>query len=352
MKNIVCKNYTVYINNWESFTQNIDEIDPSQIFILVDENTEKYCLHLLLEKLNRSAQVIRIPSGERYKNLDTCQWIWAQLLKYGADRHSLLLNLGGGVIGDMGGFCAATYMRGIKFMQVPTTLLSQVDASVGGKLAVDLLGFKNMIGLIKDPENVFIFTNFLKSLPKDQIRSGYAELLKHGLIADKETWNILSRQDDISTLDYTELVYQSVIVKKKVTEQDPEEKGIRKILNFGHTVGHAIESYWLDSKTPLLHGDAIAIGMVSEAYLSYRVGKINEEELYDIRNSLLRIYGHHPHLVGPRDKIIEIMKLDKKNKNGNIQFALLEDVGHACFDIKVEQDMIEDSFLYYKEDVY
>lgn len=351
MKTITCKNYKITINSWDGFSNKIGKLDPSQIFILVDENTEKYCLHIVLEVLDRPVQVIRIPSGERYKNLETCQWIWAQLLKYGADRHSLLLNLGGGVIGDMGGFCAATYMRGIKFIQIPTTLLSQVDASVGGKLGIDLLGFKNMVGLIKDPDEVFIFTNFLKTLPKDQIRSGYAELLKHGLIADKESWNILSRQDDISTLDYTELVYQSLIIKKNVTEQDPHELGLRKILNFGHTIGHAIESYWLDSKTPLLHGDAIAIGMVSEAYLSYRVGKINESELYDIRNALLRLYGHHPHLVKPSDKIIEIMKHDKKNKRGSIQFALLEDVGQACYDINIDQAMIEDSFLYYKEEV-
>jgi 3-dehydroquinate synthase len=213
------------------------------------------------------------------------------------------------------------------------------------------MGFKNMIGLIYDPDAVFIFTQFIKSLPKEQSRSGYAELLKHGLIADKETWQSLAKQEDITALDYSDLVYQSVLIKKNVTEQDPTEKGLRKILNFGHTIGHAIESYWLDSKTPLLHGDAIAIGMVSEAYLSYRVGKINESELYDIRENLIRLYGHHPKFLKPSNKIIEIMKHDKKNIKGLFHFSLLEDIGQACFDITVDQHMIEDSFLFYTQNV-
>ena len=177
MKNIQCKNYNIYINDWSNFKSFVTEMDPTTIFILVDQNTEKYCLLHLLENLDATVQVIRIPAGEQNKNIQTCQHIWTKLLQYGADRHSLLINLGGGVIGDMGGFCAATYMRGIRFIQMPTTLLSQVDASVGGKLGVDLMGFKNMIGLIQDPNAVFIFTEFLSTLPVDQIKSGYAELL-------------------------------------------------------------------------------------------------------------------------------------------------------------------------------
>ncbi|MBK7698912.1 MAG: iron-containing alcohol dehydrogenase [Saprospiraceae bacterium] len=188
MKNIRCKNYQIHINNWIELTSFLHHEDPSSVFIIVDENTEKYCLHLVLEHLDIPVQVIRIPSGEQNKNLTTCQHIWTNLMRYGADRHSLVINLGGGVIGDLGGFCAATYMRGIRFVQVPTTLLSQADASVGGKLGIDLMGFKNMVGLIQDPAAVFIFTEFLSTLPVDQIKSGYAELLKHGLIADKNAW--------------------------------------------------------------------------------------------------------------------------------------------------------------------
>jgi len=180
----------------------------------VDENTEKYCLPHLVENIDETVQIIRIPSGEQNKNLNTCQVVWSKLLQNGADRHSLIINLGGGVIGDLGGFCAATYMRGIKFIQMPTTLLSQVDASVGGKLGVDLLGFKNIVGMIRDPDGVFIFTDFLTTLPSDQMRSGYAELLKHGLIADKKIWESLSKNAGFETLDYEKLVYESVLIKK------------------------------------------------------------------------------------------------------------------------------------------
>jgi 3-dehydroquinate synthase len=351
MKPIKCKNYSIYFNDWSAITDYIERVAPSSTFILVDENTEKYCLHHLLEHVTGICHVIRIPSGELNKTIETCQYVWSQLLRYGADRYSLMINLGGGVIGDLGGFCAATYMRGIRFIQVPTTLLSQVDASVGGKLGVDLLGFKNMIGLIQDPEMILIHTPFLRTLPDAQIRSGYAELLKHGLIADKESWQTLSKASNINTLNYDLLVYDSVTTKKSVTEQDPQERGLRKILNFGHTIGHAIESYWLDSKTPLLHGDAVAIGMVSEAYLSYRVGNITESELFDIRYSLIDLYGHHPKYVKPVKELMTLMAADKKNQNGNIKFALLQEVGHACFDVQVQQDLIEDSFTFYREKV-
>ncbi len=349
MMPIKCKNYSIHIDDWLGFNKTLKSIDPSTVFILVDENTEKFCLHQLLEKIDIDCQVIRIPSGERHKTIETCQFVWSKLLRYCADRHSLMINLGGGVIGDLGGFCAATYVRGIRFIQVPTTLLSQVDASVGGKLGVDLMGFKNMIGVIKDPEAVFIFPSFLETLPSDQMKSGYAELLKHGLIADKKAWQELSQQVNINTLDFKHLIYQSVIIKKNVTEKDPNERGVRKILNFGHTIGHAIESYWLDSKTPLLHGEAIAIGMVGEAYLSYRVGKISEGELYDIRSSLIKIYGHHPKFVKPQDELIKIMSSDKKNRLGSIKFSLLEEVGQACYDIQIDKETIADSFIYYRE---
>lgn len=351
MKSIHCKKYDIHINNWSAFKTLVKKIQPTITFVLVDENTEKYCLHHLLINLDGPSHIIRIASGEHNKTLTTCQEVWIKLLHNGADRHSLLINLGGGVIGDLGGFCAATFMRGIHFIQMPTTLLSQVDASVGGKLGVDLLGFKNMVGLIQDPSGVFIFTDFLHTLPSEQMRSGYAELLKHGLIADANSWSILSKTASFQELDYENLVYESVKIKKSVTEQDPYEKGLRKILNFGHTIGHAVETYWMDSKTPLLHGEAIAIGMVSEAYLSYRLGNIAESELFDIRSSILRLYGHHPKFVKPAEDLIRLMRGDKKNHNGNIRFALLESVGTACYDVQVANTAIEDSFLFYKEKI-
>lgn len=349
MKYVDCKNYQIHFNDWKAFEATLKKMNPSTCFILVDENTEKLCLHILLEHVDIACQVIKIPSGEHNKSLATCQFVWTKLMQNGADRHSILLNLGGGVIGDLGGFCAATYMRGIRFIQIPTTLLSQVDASIGGKLGVDLMGFKNMVGIIKDPDFVFIFTPFLKTLADDQIRSGYAELLKHGLIADKNAWSILSKVNDVTSLNFDQMVYDSVIIKKSVTEKDPNERGLRKILNFGHTIGHAVESYWMDSKSPLLHGEAIAIGMVSESYLSYRIGNITESELFDIRNTITRIYGHNPKYLKPKEELIALMRSDKKNHSGTIKFALLENVGHACYDVEVGHDVIEDSFLFYKE---
>lgn len=351
MKFIQSKQYQIHVNNWSEFETYIQQLDFTSLFVLVDENTEKYCLHLLLEHIQVPMQVVRIPFGEQNKNLESCQQIWSKLLQNGADRNSILINLGGGVIGDMGGFCAATYMRGIRFIQMPTTLLSQVDASIGGKLGIDLLGFKNMIGLIKDPEAVFIFTSFLDTLSRQQLKSGYAELLKHGLIADRSSWERLSKAESIAELDFEQLVYESIQIKKNVTEKDPHEKGLRKILNFGHTIGHAVESYWMDSRTPLLHGEAIAIGMVSEAFLSYRVGNITENELFDIRNSILKLYGHHPKFVKPSNELIDLMRADKKSNNGEFRFSLLDSVGHACYDIPVSKDVVEESFLFYKEKI-
>lgn len=351
MHEIQCKNYNIIINHWPALVQYVASCDASRIVVIADENTEKYCLHQLLEHLHQEVQVVRIKSGEQNKNIATCQHVWTKLMQYGCDRHSLVINLGGGVIGDLGGFCAATYMRGIRFIQVPTTLLSQVDASVGGKLGVDLNGFKNMVGVILDPAAVFIFTEFLDTLPAEQMLSGYAELLKHGLIADSSSWIRLSAQANILGLDYEDIVYESVKIKKTVTEQDPYERGMRKILNFGHTIGHAVETYWMDSSSPLLHGEAIAIGMVAEAFLSYRMGYITESDVFQIRHAIFKLYGHHPRYVKPAAEIMQIMKGDKKNMKGNIRFALLESIGKACYDIEADNNAIMESLVFYKEKI-
>lgn len=351
MKTIFCSNYKIHINHWMAFEEALQEMKPSSIFILVDENSEKFCLPYVLEKIEVKSTIIRINSGEQNKSLNTCQLVWTKLLQNGADRHSLLINLGGGVIGDLGGFCAATYMRGIKFIQMPTTLLSQVDASIGGKTGVDLQGSKNIVGLIKDPAYVFVFTDYLKSLSFEQIRSGYAELLKHGLISDKNIWHKLSDNFNLTGLNFEDVVFESITIKKSITEQDPNELGIRKILNFGHTIGHALESYWMESRTPLLHGEAVAIGLVCEAFLSYRIGNINEPELFEIRNSILKIFGHHPKFVKPDQELITLMLNDKKNYGGNIRFSLLKSIGNACFDIQISKNDIQESIIFYKEKI-
>ena len=242
MKKIECNTYDIFINDWSAINQYITTGNFSSIFVIVDDNTLKYCLPLFEEKVNASFRVICIQDGEQHKNIDTCMFIWNKMIELGADRHSLCINLGGGVIGDMGGFVACTFMRGMPFTQVPTTLLSQVDASVGGKLGIDYNDYKNLIGIIQNPGAVFMYTDFLKTLPYRQLLSGFAEIIKHGLIRDKQAFERLTKVESLSNIDWEELIHESVLIKQKVTEEDPYERGLRKILNFGHTLGHAIES--------------------------------------------------------------------------------------------------------------
>jgi len=348
-KRLITKNYTIHINNNAVLSKFLKNGAYSKVFVLVDENTEKYCLHKIINALPENIHVIRIISDEINKNLTTCQKIWKKLINNGADRHSLLINLGGGVVGDMGGFCAATYMRGIDFIQIPTTLLSMADASIGGKLGIDVMNYKNIVGLISNPKAIFVFTDFLETLPYNQLRSGYAELLKHGLISDNEVWKHLSSVEDINSLSYEKIITKSISIKNNITEEDPQEKGLRKVLNFGHTIGHAIESYWLESSSSLLHGEAIAIGMISEAYISYSLGKITEEELFEIRKAILNLYGHQRKFVKPIEKIIAYMKSDKKNHGNSIRLALLEGIGSACYDVEVSPEMIYQSLVFYRK---
>lgn len=349
MKTIRCKHYAIYIDQWQSFNDFIQKLNPSKLVVIIDENTEKYCLSHLLEKVDKKCNVIKILSGEKNKNIETCQYIWSEFIRLTCDKKTLVINLGGGVIGDIGGFCAATFMRGLAFIQVPTTLLSQVDASIGGKLGIDFLGYKNMIGLIQEPLAVFIFTSFLKTLPTEQLKSGYAEMLKHGLIQDLSFWSTLSSEDHLNHVYLPKDIYQSCLIKKSITEIDTQEKGLRKILNFGHTIGHAIESYWMDSPHALLHGHAIAIGMVCEAYLSYRMSTLSESSLFEIRQRLFKIFGQHPKYVKPVKEMMEFIYLDKKNYDGEIKMVLISEIGRAIFDQTISEDLIEESFLFYKE---
>ena len=219
----------------------------STLFVLVDENTRAFCLPIFEQKISNLAyHIIEIPSGETHKNIATCQFIWSEMVKYGADRKSCLINLGGGVIGDMGGFTASTFYRGMDFIQIPTTLLSQVDASIGGKLGIDFMNLKNAVGLFKNPKQVCISADFLHTLSPREIRSGFAELIKHGLIASKKDWDELKDIKSISEVaDWEKYIIPSLAIKKAVVQEDPFEMGLRKSLNFGHTIGHAIESHAL-----------------------------------------------------------------------------------------------------------
>lgn len=328
----------------------------SQIIILVDENTKAHC-YPKVKSLLPQHQIIEIKSGEIHKNLETCQQIWQKLTDFETDRKTLMLNLGGGVIGDMGGFCASTYKRGIDFIQIPTTLLAQVDASVGGKLGIDFQDLKNHIGLFREPNQVIIYPNFLETLPQREFFSGLAEIIKHALIADKEYWQELVNLNQKSNSKeefYTSLnknlmgvIQKSVQIKENVVSQDLKEGGLRKILNFGHTIGHAIESFYLKTENSLLHGEAIAIGMICESFLSYKKDYITKEELDEIIIFILNIYSKVNIEDNETSDIIKLTTQDKKNESGKVKLSLLEKLGKGNFNQEVPQNWIKESLEYY-----
>jgi 3-dehydroquinate synthase len=320
--------------------------DYDKVAVLVDENTRLHCLPLV-QNVIKPTDIIEIESGEEKKTLDTCVRIWKELTDNHYERKSLLVNLGGGVIGDMGGFCAATYKRGIDFINIPTTLLSQVDASVGGKLGIDFLGFKNHIGTFELPRKVFIDTKFLKTLPGRELRSGFAEVIKHCLIADKDYWEIVSNVD-FKDQNWPDIVNHSVKVKNEVVEEDPFEKGRRKILNFGHTIGHAIESHFLQKdEQRLLHGEAIAAGMICEAYLSEKFCTLPESSVKSIENYIIKTFGHIRISKEDIDEITILCLQDKKNEKGIINFSLLEEIGNSVFNVGIEQNEIRNVLQQY-----
>jgi len=348
MKKIDCKTYSIYLNDWEAINRYVSQGNFSSILVLVDNNTFRCCLPIFRDKVTFHYKIIRIQSGEQHKNLTTCQFIWDKMIEHGADRHSLCINLGGGVIGDMGGFTASTFMRGMSFIQVPTTLLAQVDASVGGKLGIDYHNYKNLIGIILNPGAVFIFTKFLQTLDFRQILSGFAELLKHGLIRDKEVFERLVQIKIFATIEWEQLVYESVLLKKSITEEDPHERGVRKILNFGHTLGHAIESKALSVNFELLHGEAIAIGMVMEAHLSFQKGYLQYEEADYIKKRILAFYKYYQDIIPSLDELLSLMSKDKKNEAGKIRFSLLKEIGEGNYNEEVTPEEIGQAVRFYK----
>jgi 3-dehydroquinate synthase len=334
----------------------------SQIIVLVDENTKKHCYERLAFKSFLPAhELIEIKSGEEEKNLQTCTKIWQKMTEMELDRKALFINLGGGVIGDMGGFCASTYKRGIDFIQIPTTLLSMVDASVGGKLGIDFSfdnnTFKNHIGVFRVPDAVLVSTEFLETLPLDELRSGYAEVLKHCLIADVQKWKKLIREGKQSwhlcqiqewqANDWEDVVSHSIQIKDKITTEDPTEKGLRKTLNFGHTLGHAVESFYLITPKKLLHGEAIAVGIICESYLSLKRNLISEEDFKQISECILSVYGKVSIPNDDLDAIIELTKQDKKNEYSEVQFALIGPIGFCGYGISVGEKEMKEALEYY-----
>lgn len=317
----------------------------SKLVVLVDSNTRIACYPKLYSELP-AHYVIEIEAGEERKNLTTCELVWQQLTDLNTDRKALLIVLGGGVPGDLGGFCAATYKRGIDFILLPTTLLSQVDASVGGKLGVDFHGFKNHIGVFQEPVATIIDTKFLGTLSTAELRSGFAEVIKHCLLSDKAMWDVI-RKKKLAEQDWSALVSHSVAFKASVTQADPKESGLRKILNFGHTIGHALESYFLNTPNRLLHGEAIAIGMIAESWIAHQKNLLTQDELTQIQSYVINLYGK-VNLPANKTAIISLALQDKKNIGDKILIAVPKGIGNHVWDIETGESEIIDALKFYE----
>ncbi|MDC9722862.1 MAG: 3-dehydroquinate synthase [Urechidicola sp.] len=353
MKSIQSDNYLIHFNNnsYVELNSYLADNMPTKIFVLVDENSHKHCYPIFIQQVATTAEIeiIEIESGEENKNIESCINLWNVLTELGADRKSLMINLGGGVITDIGGFVASTFKRGISFINIPTTLLSMVDASAGGKTGVDLGVLKNQVGMFSNPEMVLIDSQYLSTVSVREIRSGMAEVIKYGLTYDANLWNSSKNFTEINGDKIDKLIYRSIEIKNEVVLKDPRENGLRKVLNYGHTLGHAIESYFLESKDKenLTHGEAIAFGMITEAYISNKLFDFPKNILDEIKKHIIDIFGK---VVINKDDFTPIIKLlihDKKNTNGDVNFVLLTDLENYKFNCKVSKELIVESLDYY-----
>ena len=346
MKKITTNSYEIRFSNdgYDYLNSLLSKKSYSKLFVIVDENTEKYCLEYFKSKTSINPSVLKIKSGEKNKNLETCKEVWYSLTEMDADRMTLIINLGGGVITDMGGFIASTFKRGLDFINIPTTLLSMVDASIGSKTGINLNLLKNQIGLFSDPQLVIIDTNYLKTLNEREIKSGYAEIIKHCIISNSFFDDLIDR----SSIHYNEdIIYNSIQIKNKIVSLDKLENNIRKNLNFGHTIGHAIESFYLNKEGKLLHGEAISIGMICESFISYKKINFSLETAKKIKTHLNSIYPKINFNKNDLKEILSLMKYDKKNYLKNIRFSLLKEVGKVEIDVEIDENLILDSFDFY-----
>jgi len=318
--------------------------DYTKVVLITDKNIWRRWHSILVSALPSETSSIILPSGEKEKTIQTIQIIWENLQKASCDRKSLVINFGGGVIGDIGGFAASTYMRGIDFINIPTTLLSQIDASIGGKTGFDFAGIKNLIGNFTQPKAILIDVMTLQTLPKREFVAGFAEIIKHGLIKDKQYFEQVTEKNPLlfSKEELIEIIYNSCVIKANVVQNDETENENRKILNFGHTIGHAIEAISLETDTPLLHGEAVSIGMAAEAAIAQKIGLLSEEEAILIKNKLndTGLPTDIPHYK--IKAIFEKMLSDKKNARGKINFTLLKHIGEAVINQTVPETVIKE----------
>lgn len=324
----------------------------SKIVVLVDENTQQLC-YPKIQHLIPAHGTLCIPTGEANKTLVVCEKIWQLLSDIHADRDSLLVNLGGGMLCDIGGFAAGCYKRGISYLNIPTTLLAMADASVGSKTGIDFNGFKNQIGLFNPARAVYIATSFLETLPERELLSGFAEVIKHYLIADAVAFKkLITDKLLLRQLHWQSIVQKNVAIKTKLVEQDPQENNVRKALNFGHTVGHAVETHFLKQNNPVLHGEAVAIGMISESYISQQHNTVSQSELAAITHLIMQYFCLPQIPENHFNEILQWMQQDKKKSAGENRFTLLNGIGNFLINQQVNTEVIIASLQYYNKVVY
>ncbi|MBR4921026.1 MAG: 3-dehydroquinate synthase [Prevotella sp.] len=336
----------------ETLNQAVEGCAHDRLLVLVDETTRQYCYPVVRDfECMRQAQMITIGATDTHKTLDTLSHVWSEMQRLGATRHSLMINLGGGMVTDLGGFAASTFKRGIHYINIPTTLLSMVDASVGGKTGINFGGLKNEIGVFNNARCVILDTTFLKTLDAENILSGYAEMLKHGLIDSEHHWAELMNFD-LESLDNLDilgsLVEKSVAVKQRIVTEDPTEKGIRKALNLGHTVGHAFESFALEHK-PILHGYAVAYGLIVELYLCCVKTGFPQDKMRQTVAFIKEHYGRLPITCDDYPHLLELMHHDKKNQGNDINFTLLGHIGDIRINQTASEDEIKEALDFYRE---
>ena len=337
----------------QSLTQAIDEVKHDLLFVLCDETTERLCLPVISDfECMRGAQLITIPATDTHKTLESLSHVWSELQRMGATRHSLMVNLGGGMVTDLGGFAASTFKRGIPYINIPTTLLSMVDASVGGKTGINFGGLKNEIGVFNNARSVILDTTFLRTMDHENICSGYAEMLKHGLINNEQMWAELlnfSLELNVESLEMLgRMVAESVAVKQRIVTEDPTEQGIRKALNLGHTAGHAFESLALERK-PVLHGYAVAWGMIVELYLCCVKTNFPQDKMRQTVAFIKENYGRMAITCDDYPHLIELMHHDKKNQGNSINFTLLGGIGDIRINQTATEEEIKDALDFYRE---
>ncbi len=348
------KDYDIHLveSAGQAFNEWIKDKTYSSIFVFMDENVMEHCWPILSNDSNilKEAELIVIPPGESQKDIEMAHQLWQTLLEYGADRKALWVNLGGGMVSDLGGFVASTYKRGIDFVNIPTTLLSIVDASVGGKTGVNLGHFKNQVGLFNNPKALWVQADFLATLDQRQILSGWAEMLKHAIIADKNQWTKLKEIYELKSHKMAPYLIESIRVKRDIVEEDPLEKNVRKKLNFGHTIGHAIESWSLkNDNDPLLHGEAIAIGIVCESYLSVKkklLPKSDFEEILSVFKTFFNKYKINEEFMQQIDRLLNH---DKKKEGNKLNLTFANQIGQSIINQDSSLEDIKESIVFYEE---